>query len=219
MSQMRRVIAQRLSESKFTAPHFYLTIAVDMRRMVDARKALNEIAEVKVSFNDILIKAVAMALRKHPEVNSSWMGDFIRTYRHIHIGSAVAIDDGLIVPVIRFADQKSIAQIAAETKVLYEKARNRKLQPQDFTGNTFTISNLGMLGIEEFTAIINPPDSCILAVGAIQDTPIVENGQVVIAPVMKLTMSCDHRVVDGAVGARFLQTLKQMLENPLAMLL
>jgi len=219
VSQMRRVIAQRLSESKFTAPHFYLTIAVDMRRMVDARKALNEIAEVKVSFNDILIKAVAMALRKHPEVNSSWMGDFIRTYRHIHIGSAVAIDDGLIVPVIRFADQKSIAQIAAETKVLYEKARNRKLQPQDFTGNTFTISNLGMLGIEEFTAIINPPDSCILAVGAIQDTPIVENGQVVIAPVMKLTMSCDHRVVDGAVGARFLQTLKQMLENPLAMLL
>ncbi|MCL6523602.1 MAG: pyruvate dehydrogenase complex dihydrolipoamide acetyltransferase [Thermoflavifilum sp.] len=219
VSQMRRVIAQRLSESKFQAPHFYLTISVDMRRMVDARKALNELSEVKVSFNDILIKAVAMALRKHPAVNSSWMGDFIRTYRHIHIGSAVAIDDGLVVPVIRFADQKSISQIAAETKVLYEKARNRKLQPQDFTGNTFTISNLGMLGIEEFTAIINPPDSCILAVGAIQDTPVVENGQVVVAPIMKLTMSCDHRVVDGAVGARFLQTLKQMLENPLVMLL
>ncbi|SFV30864.1 pyruvate dehydrogenase complex dihydrolipoamide acetyltransferase [Thermoflavifilum thermophilum] len=219
VTQMRKVIAQRLSQSKYSAPHFYLTISVDMRRMVDARKALNEISEVKISFNDILIKAVAMALRKHPEVNSSWMGDFIRTYKHIHIGSAVAIDDGLIVPVIRFADQKSIAQIAAEAKTLYEKARNRKLQPQDFSGNTFTISNLGMLGIEEFTAIINPPDSCILAVGAIQDTPVVQNGQVIVAPVMKLTMSCDHRVVDGAVGARFLQTLKQMLENPLAMLL
>jgi len=219
VTQMRKVIAQRLSQSKYSAPHFYLTISVDMRRMVDARKALNEISEVKISFNDILIKAAAMALRRHPEVNSSWMGDFIRTYKHIHIGSAVAIDDGLIVPVIRFADQKSIAQIAAETKTLYEKARNRKLQPQDFSGNTFTISNLGMLGIEEFTAIINPPDSCILAVGAIQDTPVAENGQVIVAPVMKLTMSCDHRVVDGAVGARFLQTLKQMLENPLAMLL
>ncbi|MBX6380594.1 MAG: pyruvate dehydrogenase complex dihydrolipoamide acetyltransferase [Thermoflavifilum aggregans] len=219
ITQMRKVIAQRLSQSKYSAPHFYLTISVDMRRMVDARKALNEISEVKISFNDILIKAAAMALRRHPEVNSSWMGDFIRTYKHIHIGSAVAIDDGLIVPVIRFADQKSIAQIAAETKTLYEKARNRKLQPQDFSGNTFTISNLGMLGIEEFTAIINPPDSCILAVGAIQDTPVAENGQVIVAPVMKLTMSCDHRVVDGAVGARFLQTLKQMLENPLAMLL
>ncbi|MBX5439092.1 MAG: pyruvate dehydrogenase complex dihydrolipoamide acetyltransferase [Thermoflavifilum sp.] len=219
LTQMRKVIAQRLSQSKYSAPHFYLTISVDMRRMVDARKALNEISEIKISFNDILIKAVAMALRKHPEVNSSWMGDFIRTYKHIHIGSAVAIEDGLVVPVIRFADQKSIAQIAAETKALYEKARNRKLQPQDFSGNTFTISNLGMLGIEEFTAIINPPDSCILAVGAIQDTPVVQNGQVVVAPVMKLTMSCDHRVVDGAVGARFLQTLKGMLENPLAMLL
>ena len=218
VSQMRRVIAQRLSESKFSAPHFYLRVSVTMDGAMAARAKINEVSPTKVSFNDLVIKACAAALRKHPEVNSSWMGDSIRTHNHIHIGMAVAIDDGLIVPVIKFADTKSLSQIAADTNTLGEKAKTKKLQPQEFTGNTFTVSNLGMMDIDEFTAIINPPDACILAVGKIAPTPVVEDGQVAVRNIMKLTLSCDHRVVDGAVGARFLQTLKKFLENPVTML-
>jgi pyruvate dehydrogenase E2 component (dihydrolipoamide acetyltransferase) len=218
LSQMRRIIAQRLAESKFSAPHFYLRMTITMDKAIEARKAINDVSPVKVSFNDLIIKACAMSLRKHPEVNSSWMGDFIRTNQHIHIGTAVAVDEGLIVPVIKFADQKSLSQIADDSNVLIDKARNKKLQPNEFTGNTFTISNLGMMDIDEFTAIINPPDSCILAVGKIAATPVVENGQVVVRQLLKLTLSCDHRVVDGAVGSRFLQTLKAHLENPVTML-
>lgn len=218
LTQMRKVIAKRLSESKFTAPHFYLKIDVNMDKAMEARKAINEVSPVKISFNDMVIKAAALALKQHPDVNASWMGDFIRHNHHVHIGSAVAIEDGLIVPVIRFADQKTLSQIAGEAKGLYDKAKNKKLQPQDFSGNTFTISNLGMLGIDEFTAIINPPDSAILAVGNIKETAVVEKGQVKIANIMKLTLSCDHRSVDGAVGARFLATLKGYLENPVTML-
>lgn len=218
VSQIRGVIAKRLGESKFSAPHFYLTMTITMDKAIEARKAINDISPVKVSFNDLVIKACAMALRQHPYVNSSWLGDKIRQNHHIHIGSAVAIDDGLIVPVIKFADQKSLSQIAEESKALADKARNKKLQPPEFTGNTFTISNLGMMDIDEFTAIINPPDSCILAVGKIAATPVVENGQVVVRQLMKITLSCDHRVVDGAVGSRFLQTLKAHLENPVTML-
>ncbi|HYD22008.1 MAG TPA: dihydrolipoamide acetyltransferase family protein, partial [Flavipsychrobacter sp.] len=218
VSQMRGIIARRLAESKFSAPHFYLRMTVNMDAAMEARKAINNIAPVKVSFNDLIIKAVAMSLRQHPQVNSSWMGDFIRQNHHIHIGTAVAVDEGLIVPVIKFADQKSLSQIANEAVTLADKARNKKIQPQEFTGNTFTISNLGMMDIDEFTAIINPPDACILAVGKIQATPVVENGQVVVRNLLKLTLSCDHRVVDGAVGARFLQTLKAHLENPVTML-
>lgn len=215
---MRRIIAQRLSESKFSAPHFYLRITVTMDKAMDARKAINAVSPEKVSFNDLVIKACAMALRKHPAVNSSWMGDFIRQNHHIHIGTAVAVDEGLIVPVVRFADQKSLSQIAVEAGSLIDKARTKKIQPHEFTGNTFTISNLGMMDIDEFTAIINPPDACILAVGKIATTPVVEDGQIVVRNLMKLTLSCDHRVVDGAVGSRFLQTLKTYLENPVTML-
>ncbi|MES2704675.1 MAG: pyruvate dehydrogenase complex dihydrolipoamide acetyltransferase [Bacteroidota bacterium] len=218
VSQMRRIIAQRLSESLFTAPHFYLRMTITMDKAMEARKAMNDISPVKISFNDMVIKACAMALRRHPAVNSSWMGDFIRQNHHIHIGTAVAVDEGLIVPVVKFADQKSLSQIADEAGALIEKARTKKIQPQEFTGNTFTISNLGMMDIDEFTAIINPPDSCILAVGKITPTPVVENGQVVVRQLMKLTLSCDHRVVDGAVGSRFLQTLKAHMENPVTML-
>lgn len=218
LTQMRKIIAQRLAESKFSAPHFYLRMTITMDKAIEARKAINEVAGTKVSFNDLVIKACAMALRKHPAVNSSWMGEFIRQNHHIHIGTAVAVDEGLIVPVVKFADQKSLSQIADEAGKLIEKARTKKIQPQEFTGNTFTISNLGMMDIDEFTAIINPPDSCILAVGKITPTPVVENGAVVVRQLMKLTLSCDHRTVDGAVGARFLQTLKAHLENPVTML-
>lgn len=218
LSQMRKIIARRLSESKFTAPHFYLKIEVNMDKAIEARKAMNELSPVKISFNDMIIKACALSLKQHPAVNSSWMDEFIRSYRHVHIGSAVAIEDGLIVPVIRFADQKSLSQIASEAKTLYEKAKTKKLQPSDFSGNTFTISNLGMMGIDEFTAIINPPDSCILAVGAIKETVVSDQGQFKAVNLLKLTMSCDHRVVDGALGALFLQTLKTYLENPVTML-
>lgn len=218
VSQMRKAIARRLAESKFGAPHFYLTMEINMDEAMKSREAINKISPVKVSFNDMVIKAAAMALRQHPDVNSSWMGDSIRHNQHIHIGSAVAVDEGLIVPVIRFADQKSFSQIAAETKTLNDKAKNKKLQPNDYSGNTFTVSNLGMMGIEHFTAIINPPDSAILAVGAIKETVIVENGQFKATNVMKVTMSCDHRTVDGAVGARFLVTFKQLMENPVTML-
>jgi pyruvate dehydrogenase E2 component (dihydrolipoamide acetyltransferase) len=217
-SQMRKTIARRLGESKFQAPHFYLTMEIDMDNSIRSRKAINEVSPVKVSFNDMVIKACAMALRQHPAVNSSWMGDFIRRNKHIHIGSAVAVPDGLIVPVIRFADQKSLSQIAADASQLYEKVRNKKIQPDEFTGNTFTVSNLGMMDIDEFTAIINPPDSAILAVGAIKEKVVKKGDGFGVTNVMKVTMSCDHRSIDGAVGAAFLQTLKKFLENPVTML-
>lgn len=218
VSQMRKVIAKRLSESLFTAPHFYLTMQIDMDAAIAARTKINEVASVKVSFNDLVVKATAMALKKHPKINSSWMGDFIRYNDHINIGVAVAVDEGLLVPVVRFADGKSLSQIGAEVKDFAQKAKDKKLQPSDWEGSTFTISNLGMFGIDQFTAIINPPDACILAVGGISQEPVVKNGQVVPGNIMKLTLSCDHRVVDGATGAAFLQTLKQLLEEPVTML-
>jgi pyruvate dehydrogenase E2 component (dihydrolipoamide acetyltransferase) len=215
---MRKTIARRLAESKFSAPHFYLTMEIHMDEAVKAREAINAVAPVKVSFNDIVIRAVAGALKRHPKVNSSWLGDRIRYNNHVHIGVAVAVEDGLLVPVVRFADQKSLSQISSEVKTFAQKAKDKKLQPSDWEGNTFTISNLGMFGIDEFTAIINPPDACILAIGGISDVPVVKNGQVVPGKVMKVTLSCDHRVVDGASGAAFLQTLKAYLENPVTIL-
>lgn len=218
LTSMRKTIARRLGESMFTAPHFYLTMEINMDNAMKARAQMNEVSPTKISFQDMLIKASALALKKHPAVNSSWMGDFIRTYDHVHIGSAIALPEGLIVPVLRFADQKSLSQIAAESKELYDKARNKKIQPQDFTGNTFTISNLGMMDIDEFTAIINPPDSCILAVGKIKEVVIKKGEGFTTTQVMKVTLSCDHRSVDGAVGAAFLQTLKKYMENPVVML-
>ena len=218
VSQMRKTIARRLAESKFGAPHFYLTMEINMDKAVEARKSMNEVSPVKISFNDIVIKAVAIALRKHPQVNASWLGDTIRINHHVHIGVAVAVDEGLLVPVVRFADGKTLSHISAEVKELGAKAKNKELQPADWEGNTFTISNLGMFGIEEFTAIINPPDACILAVGGIKQTAIVKDGQLAIGNVMKVTMSCDHRVVDGAVGSAFLQTLKSLLEDPVRIL-
>ncbi len=217
VSQMRKTIARRLAESKFTAPHFYLTMEIDMGRAVEARAAMNAATGSKVSFNDMVIKATSLALKQHPKVNSSWRGDTIRYNHHVHMGVAVAVDEGLLVPVVRFADTKSLAQINQEVKVFVDKAKNKKLQPSDWEGNTFTISNLGMFGIEEFTAIVNPPDACILAVGAIREVPVVKNGMVVPGHTMKLTLSCDHRVVDGASGSAFLQTLKAMLEEPVLM--
>lgn len=218
VSQMRKTIARRLAESKFTAPHFYLTVSIDMGNAMAARKMANSNEDVRISFNDMVIKAAAIALKKHPAVNSSWLGDKIRYNEHVHIGVAVAVEDGLLVPVVRFADAKPMSVINAEVKDFAQKAKSKKLQPQDWEGNTFTISNLGMFGIEEFTAIVNPPDACILAVGGIQQVPVVKNGQVVPGNVMKVTLSCDHRVVDGASGAAFLQTFKGMLENPIMML-
>jgi pyruvate dehydrogenase E2 component (dihydrolipoamide acetyltransferase) len=218
VTTMRKVIARRLGESKFSAPHFYLTMEINMDNAMAARASMNEVSPVKISFNDMIIKAAAMALRKHPDVNSSWLGDVIRMNHHIHIGSAVAMPEGLIVPVIRFADQKSLSQIAADAKELYGKAKDKKLQPAEFSGNTFTISNLGMMDIEEFTAIINPPDSAILAVGTISEKVVRKGDGFGVINVMKLTLSCDHRSVDGAVGASFLQTLKKFLENPVTML-
>jgi pyruvate dehydrogenase E2 component (dihydrolipoamide acetyltransferase) len=218
VSQMRKAIARRLSESKHTAPHFYLTMSINMDKAIAARKQMNEYSEAKISVNDIIIKAVALALRKNPNANSSWLGDKIRYNNHINIGVAVAIEDGLIVPVVKFADNKSLSHISTEVKQLAEKAKNKKLQPNEFEGNTFTISNLGMFGIDEFTAIINPPDACILAVGAAKETVVAENGQMKISQIMKVTLSCDHRVVDGAVGSAFLATLKDLLENPVKML-
>lgn len=218
VSQMRKVIAKRLSESLFTAPHFYLTMSINMDAAIAARAKMNEVAKVKISFNDMVVKATAMALKQNPKVNSSWMGDFIRYNNHINIGVAVAVEDGLLVPVVRFADGKSLSQIGAEVKEFAQKAKDKKLQPADWEGSTFTISNLGMYGIDQFTAIINPPDSCILAVGGISEEPVVKNGQIVPGNIMKVTLSCDHRVVDGATGAAFLQTLKQLLEEPVRML-
>ncbi|RDC62580.1 pyruvate dehydrogenase complex dihydrolipoamide acetyltransferase [Adhaeribacter pallidiroseus] len=218
VSQMRKVIARRLSESLFTAPHFYLTMEIDMDKAIETRTALNEVSPVKISFNDLVIKAAAAALRSHPAVNSSWLGDKIRYNKQINIGVAMAVEEGLLVPVVRQADQKSLSQIAGEVKDFSGKAKSKKLQPADWEGNTFTISNLGMFGIEEFTAIINPPDACIMAVGGIKQTPVVKNGQIVVGNVMKVTMSCDHRVVDGAVGSAFLQTFKKLLEDPIRIL-
>ena len=218
VSQMRKVIAKRLSESLFTAPHFFLTMSIDMDAAIAARAKMNEVAPVKISFNDMVLKATAMSLKQHPKVNSSWMGDFIRYNDHINIGVAVAVEDGLLVPVVRFADGKSLSQIGAEVKEYAQKAKDKKLQPADWEGSTFTISNLGMFGIDQFTAIINPPDSCILAVGGISQEPVVKNGQIVPGNIMKVTLSCDHRSVDGATGAAFLQTLKSLLEEPVRML-
>jgi pyruvate dehydrogenase E2 component (dihydrolipoamide acetyltransferase) len=219
VSQMRKTIARRLSESLYSAPHFFLTMEINMDNIIELRKQVNAISDVKTSFNDWVVKAVSMALRKHPKINASWLGDKIRTYHYVNIGVAVAVDEGLLVPVIRNTDQKTITQISTETKQLAEKAKNKELQPADWEGNTFTISNLGMFGIDEFTAIINPPDACILAVGGIKETAIVKNGQIVIGNIMKVTLSCDHRIVDGAMGAAFLQTLKTLLEEPFKILI
>ncbi len=218
VSQMRKTIAARLGESKFTAPHFYLTIEINMDNAVKAREQMNAISSVKISMNDIVVKAAASALRKHPNINSSWLGTKIRYNNHIHIGVAMAVEDGLLVPVVRFADHKSLSQISSEVKAYGAKAKEKKLQPQDWAGNTFTISNLGMFGIDEFTAIINPPDACILAVGTVKDSVGVVNGEIKPVKTMKVTLSCDHRVVDGAMGAAFLQTLKDYLEEPVKLL-
>ncbi len=218
ISQMRKTIARRLSESKFGAPHFYLTIEINMTNTWDSRKRLNEVSDVKISFNDLVVKAVAGALKKHPKVNSSWLGDRIRYNGNINIGVAVAVDDGLLVPVIKNADQKSLSYINKEVRILADKAKVKKLSPEEMQGNTFTISNLGMFGIEEFTAIINPPDACILAVGGIFEKAIVENGEIKAGRMMKVTLSCDHRVVDGATGSEFLNTLKSLLEDPIRLL-
>lgn len=218
VSQMRKTIAKRLSESLFTAPHFYLTVSIDMNNAMEARKQINEIAPVKVSFNDMIIKAVSVALKQHPAVNSSWKGDTIRFNEHINIGVAIAVEDGLLVPVVRFADGKTLSHISAEVREFAQKAKDKKLQPADWEGSTFTVSNLGMFGIDEFTSIINSPDGAILSIGAIQQVPVVKNGEVVPGNVMKVTLGCDHRVVDGATGAAFLQTVKALLEAPVRLL-
>ena len=218
VSQMRKTIAKRLAQSKFTSPHFYLTMEINMDKAIEARKSMNEISPVKISFNDMVIKAAAVSLRQHKMVNASWLEDKIRINHHVHIGVAVAVDEGLLVPVVRFADNKPLSHISAEVKELGGKAKSKKLQPEEMQGNTFTISNLGMFGIDEFTAIINPPDSCIMAVGGIKETAIVKDGQLTIGNIMKVTLSCDHRVVDGAVGSAFLQTFKSLLEDPVRLL-
>ncbi len=218
LSQMRKVIARRLSESKFSAPHFYLTVEINMGNAITLRQQLNDVAPVKLSFNDLVIKAAAVALKQHPAINASWLSDKIRYNKEVNIGVAVAIEEGLLVPVIRHADIKTLSQINNEVKTQANKAKDRKLQPEEMQGNTFTISNLGMFGIEEFTAIINPPDACILAVGGILQKPVVKDGEIAVGNVMKVTLSCDHRVVDGAKGAQFLQTFKTILEDPIRML-
>lgn len=219
LSQMRKVIARRLSESKFSAPHFYLTVEINMDNAIEWRTRLNEVAPIKISFNDLVIKASAAALRQHPGINASWLGDKIRYHKEVNIGVAVAIEEGLLVPVIRNADIKTLTQINTEVRNQAVKAKERKLQPEEMQGNTFTISNLGMFGIEEFTAIINPPDACILAVGGIIQKPVVKNGEIVVGNTMKVSLSCDHRVVDGAKGAQFLQTLRAVLEDPIRLLI
>lgn len=218
VSQMRKVIAKRLGETKFSAPEFYLTMVINMDKAVESRAKMNDISKVKISFNDMVIKACSIALKQHPYINASWRGDTIRINNHVNIGVAVAVEEGLLVPVVRFADTKSLSQIGAEVKDFAQKAKDKKLQPADWEGSTFTISNLGMFGIDEFTAIINDPNSCILAVGAIQQIPVVRDGQVKTGNIMKVTLTCDHRVVDGAKGAAFLQTLQGLLEEPLRML-
>jgi pyruvate dehydrogenase E2 component (dihydrolipoamide acetyltransferase) len=218
-SQMRKVIASRLGESKFSAPHFYVSMSIDMGAAMASRSLLNAESTVKISFNDMVVKAVAKSLKKHPAVNSSWLGDVIRTNYDVHVGIAVAVEDGLLVPVVRHADAKSLSDISTEVKSFAQRARDKQLQPQDWEGNTFTISNLGMFGVEDFTAIINPPDACILAIGGIQSVPVVKDGEVVPGHVMKVTLSCDHRAVDGATGSAFLNSLKAFLEAPVTMLL
>ena len=218
LNQMRKTIARRLAESKFSAPEFYLTMEINMDKAMAARVSMNEISPVKISFNDMVIKAAAASLTKHPKVNSYWMGDKIRINHHVHIGMAVAVEDGLLVPVIRFANTKSLSQISTETKDLGGKAKNKQLQPKDWEGNTFTVSNLGMFGIDEFTSIINQPESCIMAVGGIKETVAVKDGQFYATNIMKVTLTCDHRTVDGASGAAFLQTFKQFLEDPIKLL-
>lgn len=218
VSQMRKTIAARLAESKFSSPHFYLTMEINMDKVFDAREKINKFAETKISVNDFVVKACAIALQKHPVVNSSWLGSKIRYNNHVHLGIAISVEDGLLVPVVRFANFKSISDLSIEIKELSQKAKNKKLQQPDWQGNTFTISNLGMFGIEEFTAIINPPDSCILAVGAIKDTVGIVNGQIKPVKVMKVTLSCDHRVVDGVAGSKFLNTLKEILEEPVILI-
>jgi len=217
-SQMRKVIAKRLGESKFTAPHYYLTIEVNMDNAITSRKMINAIPETKVSFNDMIVKASAMALKRHPQVNTSWLGDSTRYNKHIHVGVAVAVEEGLLVPVLKFTDQMSLTQIGSKVKELASKARNKKIAPNEMEGSTFTISNLGMFGIQEFTSIINQPNSAILSVGAIVEKPVVKNGELAVGNTMKLTLACDHRTVDGATGAQFLQTLKLYIENPVTML-
>ncbi|MBT5421456.1 MAG: 2-oxo acid dehydrogenase subunit E2 [Flavobacteriales bacterium] len=219
VSQMRKVIASRLGESKFSAPHFYVSMSIDMGAAMASRSLLNAESAVKISFNDMVVKAVAKSLKKHPAVNSSWLGDVIRTNFDVHVGIAVAVEDGLLVPVVRHADAKSLSDISTEVKSFAQRARDKQLQPQDWEGNTFTISNLGMFGVEDFTAIINPPDACILAIGGIQSVPVVKDGEIVPGHVMKVTLSCDHRAVDGATGAAFLNSLKAFLESPVTMLL
>ena len=219
VSPMRKVIAQRLAESKFSAPHFYLTVSINMDNAIDSRKAINNsIAPSKISFNDFVVKAAAVSLKDHPKVNASWHGDFIRYHNHVHIGVAVAVDEGLLVPVVRFANEKSLTDIGDEVKTFAKKAKDKKLQPEEWEGNTFTISNLGMFGIDQFTAIVNPPDACILAIGGIQEVPIIKNGEIFPGNIMKVTLSCDHRVVDGAVGSAFLNSFKNYLENPVLLL-
>ncbi len=218
LSQMRKTIARRLSESKFGAPHFYLTISIDMAKAMETRKRINEIAPQKISYNDLVIKSAAAALRQHPAINSSWLGDIIRKNGNINIGVAVAVDEGLLVPVVRNADAKTLSQINGEVRELAGKAKERKLSGDEMQGNTFTISNLGMFGIEEFTAIINPPDACIMAVGTITEEPVVKDGEIAVGHRMKVTLSCDHRVVDGATGAQFLQTFKSIMEDPIRMI-
>jgi pyruvate dehydrogenase E2 component (dihydrolipoamide acetyltransferase) len=219
LTQMRKTIARRLTASMQEAPHFYLSLSISMERVTEWREKLNALSETKISFNDIILQACAKALKKHPLLNASWTGEAIRLHHEIHIGFAVAIEEGLIVPVLRHADRKGLSEIAAETRALSEKARQRKLSPEEYTGSTFSVSNLGMFGIEDFTAVINPPEAAILAVGAIQPMPVVREGQVAIERRMKVTLSCDHRVVDGATGAQFLQTLKQLIEEPERLLL
>jgi pyruvate dehydrogenase E2 component (dihydrolipoamide acetyltransferase) len=218
ITQMRKTIARRLTESKSVTPHFYLTVAINMDKVVASRGNLNQYSTVKITLNDIIVKAVATAIRQHPQINTAWLGDNIRYNKHIHIGIAMAIEEGLLVPMVKFADHKSLSQIAEEIKILTQKAHNNQLQPTDWEGSTFTISNLGMLGVESFTAIINPPAACILAVGEIKEVPIIKDGAIVPGQIMKVTLSCDHRVVDGAVGAAFLKTLKELLEDPLRLL-
>jgi pyruvate dehydrogenase E2 component (dihydrolipoamide acetyltransferase) len=217
-SQMRKVIAKRLGESKFTAPHYYLTIELDMDSAIASRKTINALPETKVSFNDMIVKACAMALKKHPQVNTSWNGDTTRYNHHIHVGVAVAVDDGLLVPVLKFTDQMSLTEIGSTVRDLAGKARTKKIAPNEMEGSTFTISNLGMFGIQEFTSIINQPNSAILSVGAIEQKPVVKDGLIVVGNTMKVTLACDHRTVDGATGAQFLQTVRAYIENPVTML-
>jgi len=219
VTQMRKAISRRLGESLFTAPHFYVTMSIDMDQAIAARTKINDVAPVKISFNDFVLKACAVALRQHPAINSSFQGDKIRFNEHIHIGVAVAVDEGLLVPVIKFADNKTFSHISAEVKEFAQKAKSKKLQPNEMEGSTFTISNLGMFGVDEFTAIINTPNACILAVSGIQAVPVVKNGAVVPGNIMKVTLSADHRVVDGATAAAFLQTLKSLLEEPVRLLI